>query len=270
MVQVIVDTYQGRYRGGVDDDEESDMEEPEPAYFNAPGAEGEIHPQGEPAGQQGPEPKAGTGAWYHYHRTKSIVAGHAVTVLEACFWLATLKHDHKVTDVVINMVCGMVHRLLLAPGNLFPPSYHIVKKVLGVDKFQARRSHICEVCWTIFPDLDPALFAAHAQDQCACGGPRFLVSPTGVVTPQRSIFRFDVRQSVIDLIQPTIQQFNEYKAAVAEQCNDPTSFWGSPAGRMLDARINHRVSNSQDPDEIVISVSVGVLSRPRPGRLDPV
>lgn len=215
------------------------------------------------AQQGGRPPKKGTGAWLCAHRGDPITPGHAVTVVQACYWLATMKNDHRVTDTVIDQYCAMMHHLILPPDNLYPASYHMVKAVLDVESSTTCTKHICDKCWTVFPTMDPAQYHGNADAVCAaegCGNRRFDVSETGGVFPKRNIYYFDVRATVLDLLDPVLEDLDAYREQRKQAYQDPASFLSSPAGLHVDAAIGHKLSNpSVEENEIVIPFSVGTV-----------
>ena len=220
---------------------------------NAPGVQLEQE-------QTSQNPKMGSGAWYYQHRTKKIVLGHSVSCLQACVWLATMKTEYRVTDVVIDMICAMIHLFILPPGNYFPTSYHIVKAVLAVDACAASVHHICDKCWTLYRPLPPDEYKANANAVCeneGCSNPRFVVSDTGVVSPQRCLYHFDVRLSLFDLLDPLWDRLDEIVQQRQINFGDPSTFWGSPAGRQLDQACRYKFSRPAD-DELAIMLSLGV------------
>lgn len=213
--------------------------------------------------------KAGTGRWFLANRAKPIAPDHPVTIIEACHWLATLKSSSRMTDEAVDKTCQMIHKFLLPDGNLFPPSYHIVKATLGVDSSAACTDHICDKCWTVFPRLSPADFAAHADDVCKavglpgcltgpCGNPRFTKSETGVIAPTRSFYQFDIAETVHDLLEVAFGNLPEVLAQRRADFNNPATFWGSPAGSQLDAACGHKFTNPAE-GELAMVFALGAV-----------
>jgi len=286
-----------RLRGGVDafdSDSDQEIEEPvagepmaaaallgDPAMAAAaPAEDGLLHAQdsqaedgGEYAADAEHRParrralKAGTGKWFLANRAKPIAPDHPVTIIEACHWLATLKSSSRMTDDALDKVCQMIHKFLLPEGNLFPPSYHIVKATLGVDSSAGCTDHICDKCWSVFPRVHAADFAAHEDDVCQatglpgclsgpCGNPRFSKSETGVLAPNRSFYQFDVTETVRDLLEVAFSNLPEVLAQRRADFEDPATFWGSPAGAQLDAACGHKFSIPAE-DELAIVFALG-------------
>lgn len=212
--------------------------------------------------------KAGTGRWFLSNRAKPITPDHSVSIIEACHWLATLKSSSRMTDEAVDKICLMIHKFLLPEGNYFPPSYHIVKATLGVDSSAACTDHICDKCWSVFPRLSPASFAAHADDVCnavglpgclsgPCGNPRFNKSETGVLAPKRSFYQFDVADTVHDLLEVAFGNLPEVLAQRRADFSDPATFWGSPAGKQLDTACGHKFTNPAE-GEVAMVFSLGM------------
>lgn len=258
----------GRARGGLESDTDSDTEldhdaPPDGALGNEPVPEpalgqGHVHHRA---------PKAGTGEWFFMHRAEPICPGHSVTIVEACHWLATLKSSTRMTDEVVDQFCLMVSKFLLPPGNLFPTSYHMVKATLGVENSKACTEHICDKCWSVFPRLHHSEFENHAEDVCqatgipgclggVCGNPRFERTETGTVLPKRCLYQFNIADTVRDLLEVSLSDWDQVAAQRAADFNQPETFWGSPAGKQLDASCGHLFSNPP-PGEVAVNFALG-------------
>ena len=74
----------------------------------------------------------------------SAVQGTPFSVLQTCFWIAQMKYDFRISDAAIDAFCCLIHYLLLPAGNLFPPSYHVVKAFLGVSDGLQCVCHVCQ------------------------------------------------------------------------------------------------------------------------------
>lgn len=222
----------------------------------APGHRQAAPPPGAP-------PKRGTGAWLRSRRSDPITPGCSVTVLQAAYWLGTMKNENRVTDEVIDRMCGMIHKLLLPPGNLFPPSYHMVKAVLEVESSSTCAKHVCDKCWSLFTHMEPIDYSACCDDVCTkpgCGNRRFNVSDSGVVAPKRTMYQFDVRATVLDLMDPIWESLELYRNQRKEDFNNNTTFWGSPAGHSLDQATGFKFSQP-GPDEVAIPFGLGTISK---------
>lgn len=176
-----------------------------------------------------------TGAWYYYHRQCPILPGHQTTVMQACFSMCMLKDQHRVPDVVVDKLCGYIHHVLLPPENKFPSSYHLMKAVAAVPAGSSTASDLCDKCWRVYPQPSPDLPPPPTDDSClTCGAPRFKESQNGCRVPRRQMYNFGAEQTVVDLItKPGMVE------AILDSRRDSWtqqhSFWGSPAGKALDA-----------------------------------
>lgn len=287
-VQAILDAYDCRMRGGeelFDVHDEDDYLAPGhpqadqavPAEYGlglAPAGDGArlglfgepVHRapghRQDPAPPPGEHLKRGTGAWLHAHRSDYIHPGNPVTVLQAAYWIGTMKNANRVTDEVVDRMCAMISRLLLPPGNLFPASYHMVKAVLDVEASSTCARHLCDQCWSLFPHMDPVDYAACADVECtnnSCSNKRFNVSDSGVVVPKRIMYQFDVRGTVLDLMDPIWENIESYMQQRQADFNDKATFWGSPAGLCLDKATGYKFSQPA-PHEVAIPFGLGVLS----------
>lgn len=173
------------------------------------GGEGSVAEDGEDSGsaeragdRPAKKPKEGTAAWYRFMRDEPILDGFYCewSLLQVCFWLARMKSQFGISDVVIDVFCSFIHFILLPPGNIFPPSYYIIRAVLGVPSDSACTSHLCDRCWTVFPHLDPSLWFHHRHDTCGCVRRRFKIGVGGRISPNRCVFYFDEEETITELI----------------------------------------------------------------------
>lgn len=202
------------------------------------------------------QPKEGTGAWYRWKRHSPITEDHEWTVLQVSFWIAHMKSEFRITDTAIDEICKFIHYLLLTSGNIFPPSYHLVKAVLAVPAGVSCVRHVCDSCWQLFPELQPADYLAHRADTCTCGRHRFHVGAGGKPRPNRSVYYFDEESIIKDLIsKPGVLE--EIIDTREEAWDQPWTLWGSAAGRDLDRRSGYKFSNP-DEGEVAILFSLGM------------
>lgn len=231
------------------------------------GREGQPPGGGLPGRGRRRAPRTGTGEWFFMHRADPISPGHPVTILEACHWLASLKSRSRMTDDVVDSVCLMISKFLLPDGNLFPTSYHMVKATLGVENSKTYTDHICDKCWSVFPKLSPDEFADHVDDTClasglpgclggVCGNPRFDQTDTGVVLPKRSVYQFSIEETVRDLLEVTLSDWDQVSAQRMADFEQPETFWGSPAGAALDESCGHLFSRPP-AGEIAVNFALG-------------
>jgi len=203
--------------------------------------DGLCHERG-PGRKGAGEPKVGTGRWYRYHRQCCIHEDSEVTVMEACYYMATLKSEHRVPDIVIDKICKLNHHVILPPRNMFPPSYHLLKAVAGAPTSASLASEVCDNCWTVFDDVvdDPSDHLATptppADAACStCANPRYQETMSDARVPRRLVYNFGVQDTVMDLLtRPGMMSdiLRDRREAWAE----PHAFWGSPAGRALNAQ----------------------------------
>ena len=57
-----------------------------------------------------------------------------------------------------------------------------------------------------------------------CGNLRFNVSDTGVVTPKRTMYQFDVRETVLDLLDPVWGGLDAYMRKRQADFEDSSTF----------------------------------------------
>ena len=200
----------------------------------------------------------GTAAWWRENRMAMVSDTCQLTVLTVAMWIASLKSQFRMSDVVVDMWCRFVHYLLLPDGNMFPPSFHLVKAVLAVPDVSSVTRHVCPQCWTLFPSLKPCDHTHHLDDVCitpAYTQKRFEVDLAGKGVPCRSVFYFGEAASLKDLVlQPGV--LAAVRAHRVHALLDPAGFWKSPAGRALDTACGG-VFSAANPDEIALLFSLG-------------
>lgn len=211
--------------------------------------------------QGGTGPRKGSAEWWYQIRREKITPTSPVSVLQAAYWVAMMKQDLRISDAAVNATCRLIHFLLLPKGNQFPPSYYLVRAVLGVASGVKCTRHVCDKCWTLLPPLDPDLHLDHKDDQCAnCGRTRFTRNVSGYPKPRRCVYYFGELECVLHLLTSP----GMLPAIVAhrrESRNDTGSFLRSPAGQALDRACGFKFSRP-GPLELAILFSMGVSDAP--------
>ena len=183
-------------------------------------------------------------------------------MLYACW----LEMENRISDHAFDTLCNFFANVVFGQvdGNMFPPSYHLVKAVVEVPPASSCRYHICDKCWTIFPPTRPEEHKQHATDVCGqegCGNDRFkkTIHNKTVPSQKRCVYDFGIEETVTDLLSATSDLLAQLELNRKADFSDPASFLSSPAGQMLDARCGYRISNPR-PNEIVVLLSLGTLS----------
>lgn len=204
----------------------------------------------------GSAPRAGSAVWWYLNRRQRIVPGHRVTVVQAAYWVAMMKRELRISDAAINRTCQLIHFLLLPKHNLFPPSYHLIKAVLGVASDVKCIRHVCDTCWSLLPHVDPDKY--DKDDRCDdCGRTRFTKDTTGLLSPRRCVYYFGDLECLLHLLTTPgmLEAIASYRA---DSAHDPCSFLHTPAGRALDRACGYKFSKP-GPLEIAILFSLGPL-----------
>ena len=243
------------------EDEEHVAEEADNDSKSSDDDDGDVEPDDSDGTDEGGGLKRGTARWYRQKRYHFITEGSTVTVLKAAYWVALMKSQLRVTDIVIDTVCAMIHYLLLPAGNMFPPSYHLVRSVLGVPHSSTVTRHVCDKCWSLFPDLDPLEWAAHANEVCetpGCNNDRFEVPTSGPPKAKRNVYYFGDRASIVDLIcKPGV--YDAITSNREKSFDEEGTFWASPAGKALDEACGFKFS-APAADEFAVLVTLGATS----------
>lgn len=62
----------------------------------------------------------------------------------------------------------------MPPGNMWPPSLHIIKGILSCEKAESFEQHVCEDDCMRFVQLPRSQWKQHRFDKCTCGKRRFV------------------------------------------------------------------------------------------------
>ncbi len=77
--------------------------------------------------------------------------------------------EHNFRDVGFSKLCRLMHETLLPPGNRFPPSWYLVKRILGIQSLGLHEYHVCKkgcCTWEPIPkEQVPCPFPPHAMQQ---------------------------------------------------------------------------------------------------------
>lgn len=207
----------------------------------------------------GTDGRRGSAVWWYRNRRNPIVPGHAVSAVQAAYWVAMMKQDLRMSDAATNSLCRLVHYLILPKDNYFPPSYFLVRAVLGVAPGVKCIRHVCDTCWTLLPPLSPEQY--ELDDHCqGCGRSRFTRSVCGFPLPRRCVYYFGELESVLHLLTSP----GMLEAIVAHRrasLQDPGSFFQSPAGLALDKSCGFKFS-TPGALEVAVLFSLGVCTPP--------
>ena len=97
--------------------------------------------------------------------TRFELAGASLTVKQAAYLLLDLKRQHKQRDTHFDMLVRLLSVAILPPGNLLPPSLHLIEKVLDVKAIHSYAYHVCPNDHHSWPLTPPADWEAHRNDR---------------------------------------------------------------------------------------------------------
>jgi hypothetical protein len=114
------------------------------------------------------EDTPGTAASYIKRKGEAIMEGMVViTVIQVVYMFLLLKQQSNMTDTAFDMMCRAIHELLFPAGNLFPPSWYLMKRIAGVDSLDQHEYHICPDCELhIYAQVPRSGWKAHRDDTC--------------------------------------------------------------------------------------------------------
>ena len=94
----------------------------------------------------------------------------------------TQKREHCQRDAHFDKAVRMLAEVVLPQPNFFPPSLHLMEKVLNVQPPESCAYHVCRNDCHSWDKIPKAAWPAHRDDTCPeCGEGRFiLTTPSGV------------------------------------------------------------------------------------------
>jgi hypothetical protein len=135
-------------------------------------------------------------------KNKPIVdEGVQVTVLQAAYLMLSLKREGKIRDNIFDMLCRVISEVLLPPGNRFPKSLYLMRRVLGCRAIDEVSIHVCvNDCdaWGFVSATKglPKSQRPHRDDACDhCGEKKFTVKG-GKLTPRKTFLYFGIQNAI--------------------------------------------------------------------------
>lgn len=191
--------------------------------------------------------RRGSAAWWQEQKDKPIFEGAVLTVLQTAFVLLSLKGSAGMRSTLLDMLCRLMHSTILPAGNLFPPSVHILRKLVGCKSLRHYEHHTCiNDChtWDPLPEKD---YQAHGDDTCpCCKEKRFRVGNGGRLRPRKVYWDFGLK----NIISGRMFGNEEWRAARAtERVYEPYSFFGAGEFRRLNELF------ALDPDRMLANLN---------------
>lgn len=180
------------------------------------------------------EPEHPRSFWWQ-KRDEKLYEGSPYTVRETAFHLLSQKVKHNTKDNEFNDRCRLEHHHLRPPGNLYPPSLHVCKVVLGVEPIQAYSKHVCvNDCYGSFPDLPEAEWAAHAEDKCPVCKTELRFASYRVAggvkyKPRKEYWDFGLRETIREYFADP-----EYCRLRRSDRRDRSDFWSGEYAQRID------------------------------------
>lgn len=75
--------------------------------------------------------RSGTAAWYRSRQHQPVSPSASLTVLQYCYVLLNLKRRHRARNNLCSELIYLLARCVLPAGNIAPPSWYLVRKVIG-------------------------------------------------------------------------------------------------------------------------------------------
>lgn len=123
-------------------------------------------------------------AEYIQHANDPLFPASRTTVKQYCFNMMELKRRGKMKTGTMDIMLRLVSQSVLPAGNYAPPSYYLVKRVLGIRSPFEFEHHVCVNDHMVFPDKAKAQWSM--EDKCAeCGEPRFELTKQNNPVPRK-------------------------------------------------------------------------------------
>lgn len=94
--------------------------------------------------------------------------------LQACFLALSQKRRHHQTDQHFEEDCKIKHNLVYPPGNSYPSSLYMMRKLVGCQEVHEVEQHVCVNDCCKFNKLKPSQYRGAVNQKCrVCGERRF-------------------------------------------------------------------------------------------------
>jgi hypothetical protein len=175
-----------------------------------------------------------TTEFYMARLHKRLYPGAKLTLLETCYVLAREKVQFRQTDKHCDRQLRFYSDQVLPPGNLHPPSIHVLEKCIQCKHASEFEEHVCVNDCCRFPKLSSEEYATHHDDKCSkCGELRFAARRVagGVLFRPRKVFwSFGLRNTIRRLFQDA--EFCQERGRGRQMTF--TDFYNSPDARRID------------------------------------
>lgn len=130
------------------------------------------------AEDDGEAPRKGTLKYFMQHLHDPIVPGAPISVLQYCFIRVAEKQRHKIKDSYFDRDQRFFSECCGPQGehahNFRPPSFDMVKKILGTRDAKECERHVCACDKHVFKTAMPREYERYKNDKCPkCGVTRF-------------------------------------------------------------------------------------------------
>ncbi len=176
--------------------------------------------------------------------------GHCrVKLIDAIFYLLKMKHVNRSGHKALDGLIHSLHTYLLPSNNILPPSLHLCKRVLGVDKWYKFERHVCdhEGCTGyLYPHLDRAKWKEHAEDTCPmCEQTRFVtVGSSDQLKPRYWFIHLGLGSALSDFFEDSwwVQQLGQHRDETVQG-----SFWATEEWRRIKGWVRQHMNQEFAP-----------------------
>lgn len=176
--------------------------------------------------------------FYLRHLLTPLYPGSKLSVIGACYVLASEKVEGRMSDKCVDRMCRYMADCALPEGNLHPPSLYLLKKCLQVDTADMFEEHVCVNDCHRFPKLSRSQFQAHMDEKCPhCEHPRFQVvelSSGVVIKPYKVFWDLGLARTLQESFF-CMPEFCEQRSTGRDKYD--TDFYQSEEAARLDARV---------------------------------
>ena len=182
--------------------------------------------------------RGGTAAWFKLRLDEPLYPGAELTQREFVFFMLSHKFNNQVGQKQFNELCRFLAMTVLPRGNLAPPSYELMRRIIDCPDWSDYEVHVCDrpnCKGHVWEHLPKKHWKDHADDLCPqCNQPRFVMS-TVCGRPTRQPYQYYIDLLVEERIADFFNDPVWCKQRGKSRSLDPGSFWVSAEFTRLQA-----------------------------------
>jgi predicted RNA-binding Zn-ribbon protein involved in translation (DUF1610 family) len=176
------------------------------------------------------------------------------------------KFEHALTDTAFSATLLNQLKLLGSVPNNVPPSWHVLKDLIGAVGAEELERHVCPSCNHPLPIIPRSQWKQNRHANCSmCGveGPQFRIRGADIVVPSQRYYNLFREGEPIRLKLGNREWARSLSAQRESEAQDSSTLSGSQFGRGLSSMLGGALQTRNDADReggYHMMLSVGVLS----------